>query len=57
MARFMKLMTASMKEKGQASTDETQNDPPNVESPPANNPEPAQRETRQEQRPIPTPTA
>ena len=50
-------MTASMRGKGQASTAKTRNDPLNVESPPANNPEPAQEETRQEQRPIPTPAA
>ena len=46
-ARLMELMTASMKEKGQASTAETRNDPPNIESPPPNNSEPAQEETRQ----------
>ena len=51
MARLMELMTASMKEKGQASTAETRNDSPNVEGPPANNPEHAQGETRPEQRP------
>ena len=33
MARLVELMTASMREKGQASTAETRNDPPNVESP------------------------
>ena len=55
MARLMELMTTSMREKGQASTAETRNDPPNIESPPANNPEPTQGETRQEQRPAPTP--
>ena len=49
MARLMELMTASMKEKGQASTAETRNDSLNVEGPPANNPEHAQGETRPEQ--------
>ena len=55
MARLMELMTASMKEKGQASTAETRNGSPNVEGPPANNPEPSQGEPRQEQRPTPPP--
>ena len=55
MARLMELMTASMKEKGQASTAETKNDSPNVEGLPANNPEHAQGEIGLEQRPAPTP--
>ena len=49
MARLMELMTASMKEKGQASTAETRNDSPKVQSPPTNNLEPDQGEPRQEQ--------
>ena len=57
MARLMELMIAFMREKGQASTAETRNDSPNVEGPPAKNSEHAQGETRQEQRPIPTPAA
>ena len=57
MVRLMELMIASMKEKGQASTAKTRNDTPNIESPLANNPEPAQMETRQEQRHTPTPAA
>ena len=45
-AKLMELMTAFMKEKGQASTTEMRNDLPNAKSPSANNPEPAQEETR-----------
>ena len=57
MARLMELVTVSMKEKGQPSTAETRSDSPNVEGPPANNPEPNQGEPRQEQQPAPTPAA
>ena len=53
----MELMIASVKERGQASTAETRNDPSNVESPSANNPEPTQGEPRQEQWPNPPPIA
>ena len=39
-AKLMELMTTSIKEKGQASTAEIRNDPPNVKNPPLKNQEP-----------------